>query len=517
MNLELGILLQYSIFKKYNYLSGEESCHNRVKSVVILDSKESMLNLAKDALVFISDAALIRDDCILQSIVEKQVSAVVVKEKNAVSIKKKWMKLVHDADYPIALLSFPNEFPVMSFTRLHLFYVEDLFNNFRKVLTESGIEGLVKMLHESSELQTAAFFGHNRYEEPTPFLPEDFYETKKTWQQLPVVMDFQDVHFSKNFECYRYDIDEENSFVWLYLELHYKNILVGQIGFWNAKNEFEKDHYMLLETGCKMCEDELRRVYTTRDKEEQKKGIFLEEILGGKIENNKDIRNRALEFDWQIGETFQPLEIDIMSEEEYVDSNIIQLVKRHFSNQFIDQLPIAIYRKSIVALLPGDKLLSVERLEALNRMLTKSYPSLRFYLGTGKVHVLEELKRGMEEARYAVERAIADGNSTTCFNDLGYLKLIGYRYANEEMSSFSDQYLGDIKAFDREHSTELLKTLALFLSTGLNYKQTAEKLFLHHNTVRYRIKLIGDITGSDLQQINDLVNLTIALKLDGLI
>ncbi len=517
MNTQLATLLQYSIFKEYRYLSTKLGESNRVKSVVILDSEESMNMLTSDALVFISDPALMQNEEVLQALIDQRVAAVVVKEKNAKKILKKWIKMDFDDEHQIPLLSFPNGFPIMSFTRLHLFYVEDLFNEFRKVLSDNGIEGLVKTLHELSGLRTAAFFGHNRFEEPTSFLPEDFYETKKSWEQIPVIMDFQDIHFAKNFECYRYAVDDDTNFIWLCLELRYKNILVGQIGFRNDSNRFDKDHYLLLETACKMCEDELRSVFTTRDKEEQKKGAFLEGILSGLLSEEQEIRKRAAEFDWKIGDTYQVLEIDIQSDEEYVVGNIIQLVKRYFENLFIDNLPIAIYRKSVVVLLPGGQQWNSEKLDTLFLKLDKSYPALNFNLGLGRLHVLTDFKRALEEARYAVERSIAEGMDTMDFEELGFLKLIGYRYAKEEIEVFSMRYLDSIKAFDKEHNTELLNTLALFLKTGLNYKQTADQLFLHHNTVRYRIKQIGEISGRDLQQIEDLVNFTIAMKLEGIL
>jgi len=48
-----------------------------------------------------------------------------------------------------------------------------------------------------------------------------------------------------------------------------------------------------------------------------------------------------------------------------------------------------------------------------------------------------------------------------------------------------------------EHSPELLETLSSYLETGRSLESTARDLFVHPNTVRYRLKRISEIIGWD--------------------
>ena len=48
-----------------------------------------------------------------------------------------------------------------------------------------------------------------------------------------------------------------------------------------------------------------------------------------------------------------------------------------------------------------------------------------------------------------------------------------------------------------EHSPELLETLGCYLETGRSLESTARELFVHPNTVRYRLKRISEIIGWD--------------------
>ena len=47
------------------------------------------------------------------------------------------------------------------------------------------------------------------------------------------------------------------------------------------------------------------------------------------------------------------------------------------------------------------------------------------------------------------------------------------------------------------HSTELLTTLWSYLDNGRSLEATARELFVHPNTVRYRLKRVSDVIGWD--------------------
>ena len=51
---------------------------------------------------------------------------------------------------------------------------------------------------------------------------------------------------------------------------------------------------------------------------------------------------------------------------------------------------------------------------------------------------------------------------------------------------------------DMEKGTHLLQTLSVFLEKGENIGDTAKALFLHRNSVIYRLNRIREISGADL-------------------
>lgn len=61
------------------------------------------------------------------------------------------------------------------------------------------------------------------------------------------------------------------------------------------------------------------------------------------------------------------------------------------------------------------------------------------------------------------------------------------------------------------HADSLLETLFSYFEMNGNVSQTAEKLFIHRNTLQYRFRKIKEITGFDIYHIDNLVQLRLAV------
>jgi purine catabolism regulator len=52
---------------------------------------------------------------------------------------------------------------------------------------------------------------------------------------------------------------------------------------------------------------------------------------------------------------------------------------------------------------------------------------------------------------------------------------------------------------DRERGSDLVRTLRVYFATGANASEAADRLFLHRNSMLYRLERIGKLTGLDLK------------------
>ena len=54
-------------------------------------------------------------------------------------------------------------------------------------------------------------------------------------------------------------------------------------------------------------------------------------------------------------------------------------------------------------------------------------------------------------------------------------------------------------AYDRERRSDLVRTLKVYFAAGANVSEAADRLFLHRNSMLYRLARVKKLTGLDLK------------------
>ncbi|MYS83047.1 PucR family transcriptional regulator [Embleya scabrispora] len=81
-------------------------------------------------------------------------------------------------------------------------------------------------------------------------------------------------------------------------------------------------------------------------------------------------------------------------------------------------------------------------------------------------------------------------------------------------SAFADRVLGGLRAYDAEHGTDLIGTLAAFLAANGAWQRCAQMLGVHVSALHQRMGRVRDLTGRDLFSARDRVDLLLALESD---
>ena len=76
------------------------------------------------------------------------------------------------------------------------------------------------------------------------------------------------------------------------------------------------------------------------------------------------------------------------------------------------------------------------------------------------------------------------------YSELGILAFLLPALESDAIRNYSDSVISKIKKYDRENNTELLDTATKYVLCGGSIKQTAQCLFQHENTIRYRVNKI---------------------------
>ncbi|MPV90375.1 PucR family transcriptional regulator [Georgenia ruanii] len=79
------------------------------------------------------------------------------------------------------------------------------------------------------------------------------------------------------------------------------------------------------------------------------------------------------------------------------------------------------------------------------------------------------------------------------------------------LGDFARQFLGPLLDYDRRHGGSLVETLHVYLDTDRVAGETADRLFVHRNTLRYRLRQIEELLGMGIESSWSITNLSLAL------
>lgn len=125
------------------------------------------------------------------------------------------------------------------------------------------------------------------------------------------------------------------------------------------------------------------------------------------------------------------------------------------------------------------------------------------------------LRRAFHEARCALEAtAMANGSTpeVASHRDLGAFTLLLSIQDDDALRTYSDELLAPIADGEGEYGPELLRSLEAFIERNGQWERAARDLYCHRHTLRYRIRRIEELTGRDLSQAQDRIELWLALR-----
>src|SRR5258707_13719820 len=111
-----------------------------------------------------------------------------------------------------------------------------------------------------------------------------------------------------------------------------------------------------------------------------------------------------------------------------------------------------------------------------------------------------DLHRAAAEAVLTANVAEARGATTLTFEETGSYRLLLTAISEDpsDLQRFFDETVAPLIGYDDHYETEPVRTLGTFLDEDANVARTAERLFTHRHTIRYRLERGKELTGLDV-------------------
>ena len=126
-----------------------------------------------------------------------------------------------------------------------------------------------------------------------------------------------------------------------------------------------------------------------------------------------------------------------------------------------------------------------------------------------------EIGRALAKAHQArrVAALLGGGVRVVDAAALGSVELLLATAPAEARRAFTASLLSPLLDYDADHGTELVRTLRVFLDCSGSWTKAAEAMFVHVNSLRYRMRRVEELTGRDLGSLADQAALLLALRL----
>ncbi|MBV8085006.1 MAG: helix-turn-helix domain-containing protein [Chloroflexi bacterium] len=272
---------------------------------------------------------------------------------------------------------------------------------------------------------------------------------------------------------------------------------------------------LLAVRAASVCAVEMVKQRAVVEAEAKMQGDFVRDLLRGSYASEASILARAANLEWDVEGQHAVAAFDLKSPADAAGG----LLRSAISRRGVRPL-VAAWERSAAFIYPlppearvDDWREVVERIraEVANQVGVRALSA-----GVGRPHAgLKGVQRSCleaEQALHAGERLFGSGQ-TVAFADLGAYRLLAQLHGTAELQFFQQEVLGDLIEHDERSGGQLLATLEAFFAANGNLSKTAEMLFVHRNTLMYRLNRVEELTGRSLDDPETRFDLQLALKM----
>ena len=207
--------------------------------------------------------------------------------------------------------------------------------------------------------------------------------------------------------------------------------------------------------------------------------------------NNKEIDKEIVNNIYpEINEKFQFINVFI----DKYSEDIISCLKESYLKSNIE---VILYNESILII--GNFKDILEHANSIKETINNEWCS-KCYISYCEVYNYSYIKNCYEETLYKLQLAVKYNVSEEVFDEKklileGIVDSIPEEMKNKIFNSFSSRI--------SELDNEMIKTIEVFFKCGLNLSDAARELYIHRNTLIYRLDKIQKVTSYDIREFNN--------------
>ncbi|MDI6600667.1 MAG: PucR family transcriptional regulator ligand-binding domain-containing protein [Thermoanaerobacteraceae bacterium] len=253
-------------------------------------------------------------------------------------------------------------------------------------------------------------------------------------------------------------------------------------------------------------------------------GNFLYDLLTGNFVDESLVIERAKRLGWDVYRKYFSMVIvtyqrNYNTGPEKKGCNVNERIFKEI-NEIIEPLgniKTALFSDYIIAFCSGGLYEKASMISGrIEEIIKQKFSKIEFTIGIGRpvenlLIVSSSYREAMESIKIG-ERMWGRGK-IYLFDDVGVYKILAKLTNDADSKKYVISKLGPLIEYDKKYKSQLIPTFKEFLDSQMNIKKTADKLYIHRNTLIYRIDKIKELLGTELNDDKEIFGYHMALKL----
>jgi len=321
------------------------------------------------------------------------------------------------------------------------------------------------------------------------------------------------------------------------IPIYFEDNLYGYIYIWDINDCIEKKDLFVIESATSLIALHIVTRLTAGQRENVHRANFLELLLSNDPESQARAISDAEYYGFNPSDYHQCIILRLdnqdktrsaslrsrrIQETSLLLTGILSHVHRKASSRYI----WATVPDGIQFLLEFDQNFSQEMRAEQTRLfvymlldIARDLNVERFcFVGIGQAYPgYARLNQSLYEAQQAVRSLQATkkkpGQHYSFFEEMGVGRLFGSPEIKKDLTNYADEVLEPFVKYDDQHDGKLLETVRAYFEHGGNLRKVSEVLYIHYNTIVYRINRIRDALQIDLKDPETAFSIQLALKI----
>ncbi|XQY91253.1 PucR family transcriptional regulator [Metabacillus sp. HB246100] len=300
------------------------------------------------------------------------------------------------------------------------------------------------------------------------------------------------------------------------------NEVLGFIWALEIEKHLDEHEVQLLKQAAQAVKNKMLNLQVRKTKKEERNQEFFWKLLTGHISTKEEIDQAFQELTIRVPDPYTVAVFKFPDEiNEGTEKKLFYLL------QTTQQVNVALYTidyNELVILLAsrgGSPLADYKQFTAsLLHQLSERYSIHHVMASIGGIYqdpiFIEKSYKEASAVLNVKKKFPLETTDLTSFSELGIYQYLDLLLEQRKQSSYVNYSLHKLKEYDKQHGTNLIETLEIFLNYDSHVHDASKALNIHVNTLTYRLKRISEIAEINLKNMNQKLTIYLDLKLDRL-